>query len=403
MTKITCPHPLLRAVSAGAGYNGGDLKSEVTNQPKTGSGRLRILDQLRGLCLVIIMIDHPGLFPSLLEIFSGRTYLWISAAEGFFFISGLMIGLVRGRTAIKHGLRVATSKLLERAGRLYVVTVLLTLLYTLLAYWLHMHGKPGIKVDLRYFTTPFDLAWHAATQLYSYGWSDFLPYYVIYLLLSPLVLWLMLRGRWRWVLGLSLAAWVAPLIFPGLPFPSGLRWQAYFFFGAAAGFHYDRIRAWWHDKSAVKQKRFTAWVWSITAGGLLVSSAISLWPVWFDGSHNAVLDTLRGIDGNAVYRYAFSENRTGVLRLPFFLVAFSAAYLLFRRFQPFIMRRLNWLLEPLGANSLYVYIVQGAFAFGIPLLAIPMNIISNTLLQLGMIGGVWWLVKRKVLFGVIPR
>jgi ABC-type uncharacterized transport system fused permease/ATPase subunit len=200
-----------------------------------------------------------------------------------------------------------------------------------------------------------------------------------------------------------LAAWIAPQFVPGLPFPSGLRWQAYFFFGAVAGFHYDRIRAWWLSRPADWQQHFAKRVWAVTITGLVISSAVSMWPVWFSQSHNAFLDTMRAIDGNFFYRHAFAENRTGLLRLPFFLVVFSAFYLAFRRYQDVIMRRLDWLIEPLGANSLYVYIVQGAFAFGIPLLAIPMNLISNTLLQAAMIMSVWWLVKKRVLFGVIPR
>src|SRR5206468_9667251 len=95
--------------------------------------RLMILDQLRGLCLAIIVIDHVNLFPSLLEFITGRGQLWVSAAEGFFFISGLMVGLVRGRLAQRAGLGAATRKLWGRSWQLYVAGLILTLGYTALA------------------------------------------------------------------------------------------------------------------------------------------------------------------------------------------------------------------------------------------------------------------------------
>ncbi len=368
----------------------------------SGPSRLIILDQLRGLCLAVISIDHLILFPSLLEVMTGRGLLWVSAAEGFFFISGLLVGLVRGRQAGRKGLTYARHKLWTRAAQLYAATVLLTITYTVLATLLDAKGIAGSKGGLIEFGDPVSLLINSASLMYSYGWNDFLAYYVVYLLLAPVAIWLLLGGRWRWVLGLSVAAWVAPWLVH-LPFPQGLRWQAYFFTGLTAGFYYDDLRRWWHNRPK-RQRQKLAKASVITAvGGLAISFTITILPLWFSGYHNLPLDVLRAIEGTPVYRLLFEANRTGLLRLPFFFAVFGAGYMLFQHYQIWIMRHLNWLLEPLGANSLYVYIWQGAFAFAIPFLMLPKNVLMNSIVPIAVILALWALVKRRVLFGIIPR
>jgi len=62
------------------------------------SKRRRIfeLDLLRGFFVVIIIIDHLQLWPSPLRYLTGEGRLWVTAAEGFFLISGLLVGYIRG-------------------------------------------------------------------------------------------------------------------------------------------------------------------------------------------------------------------------------------------------------------------------------------------------------------------
>lgn len=370
--------------------------------PKLSNNRLVILDQLRGLCLAIIIVDHVGLFPTAFEIFTGRQSLWITAAEGFFLISGLLVGLIRQRQAERDGFRAAARAVWDRAGKLYLATIVLTLMYTGLAYWLYGVGIEGSKNGLAYFGSLPELLWRTATLTYTYGWSDFLPYYVIYLALAPLALWLLRRGKWRWVAGAAVAGWLLPLVIPYL-FPAGLRWQAYFFIGAVIGFHHEDVRRWWAEQTAEWRSRASRAVVVTAMAGLALSAMITLWPVYWPEVYNPLMNTLRTIDGSETYRFLFGNDRTGVLRLPFFLVAFAAFYLAFQRFQKFIMRWANWLLEPLGRNSLYVYIVQGAAVFLVRLVAPPNNFFLNTLIDVVVVLVIWWLVKQRVLFRIIPR
>jgi hypothetical protein len=366
------------------------------------SGRLAILDQLRGLCLVVMTIDHIGLFPSLLEIFTGRSQLWVTAAEGFFFISGIMIGLVRGRAAERVGLAAVTRKLWARAGRLYLVSIAFTTICLLLGYALMERHIPGVKYGLVYFDSTRELVVRVVTMLYTYSWVDFLPYYIIYLLISPLAIWLLMRGRWRWVVAASLIAWTAPLLIH-LPAPSGLRWQAYFFIGIVCGYHREAIRQRWLRVSNAARKRIGWRLVTVSAVMLTLSALLTLTTANNPGVYNLAMNTLNGVNGNPVYLALFQNDRTGLLRLPIFLIVFGALYFLFSAYQPLIKHRLAWLLEPMGRNSLYVYTVLGALAFVIPLVPLPREYFLNALVEASAIITIWILVKRRVLFSVIPR
>ena len=52
---------------------------------------------MRGYLILVIVSVHLAYYPSLLGVFDGRGQLWTSEAEGFFFISGLLIGIIRRR------------------------------------------------------------------------------------------------------------------------------------------------------------------------------------------------------------------------------------------------------------------------------------------------------------------
>ena len=82
--------------------------------------RIRAFDLMRGFFLIVILLDHLAYYPSGLDIFTGRGLLYISTAEGFFAISGLVLGIVRGRKLLNKPLRTAAKLLLKRSVQLYI-------------------------------------------------------------------------------------------------------------------------------------------------------------------------------------------------------------------------------------------------------------------------------------------
>src|SRR5580693_1644014 len=65
--------------------------------PPVDLKRSGLVDFLRGICLLLMTVDHLPL--TLVRKFTWQTFGFFSAAEGFVFLSGLVSGLVYGRTA----------------------------------------------------------------------------------------------------------------------------------------------------------------------------------------------------------------------------------------------------------------------------------------------------------------
>ena len=83
------------------------------------------LDLLRGFAVLVMVVDHFG-GSSWLYLITGGNGFFVSGAEAFIFISGLVVGMVYGGIALKAGLRAAQTKALQRAWTLYKLTVVLS-------------------------------------------------------------------------------------------------------------------------------------------------------------------------------------------------------------------------------------------------------------------------------------
>src|SRR2546421_11750364 len=98
------------------------------------------VDLLRGFCIFAMVVDHFGGDSWLYSITGGNRF-YVSAAEGFIFISGFIMGQAYRAKRDRSGLPSAMREALRRARTLYVATVALTLifsalfLYTDIALW----------------------------------------------------------------------------------------------------------------------------------------------------------------------------------------------------------------------------------------------------------------------------
>src|SRR5256885_15717824 len=76
--------------------------------------RDRRLDLLRGYCVVAMTVDHLDA-PTWLYVFTGGNRFFVSAAEGFLFISGLGVGVVYRPILEALGVRAAAAKAVKPA------------------------------------------------------------------------------------------------------------------------------------------------------------------------------------------------------------------------------------------------------------------------------------------------
>lgn len=362
---------------------------------KQATERIAALDLIRGYFLFVILIDHLGRFFGGWEIFTGRGAQWVSAAEGFFFVSGMMVGLVRGRKMKDRPFKEVWKKLWSRALLLYVWAVGLTLFFSAIAEL--FKGNAGIKSGA-FSGTNFIL--ETFTLQFNYGWGDFLAYYAIYLFLAPLAIWLIRKRLWHTVLLLSLIGWMTSMKLTG-------SWQILFFSGAVFGYYQKEVESYFFALKNKTKKLLTRLVYSLT----LVTLSMSVFFTTFaeeygkDGGHFLGLD-LSGARAYSVeqLRPVFDKSSLAPLRLLLFYLWFTALYLLVRKYEDWFKQKLGWLLMTLGQNSLYVYIVHAILLYFLDLL-IPGGQfwLVNFVISTSFVGLIWYMTKRKFLFGIIPR
>lgn len=164
------------------------------------------LDALRGLMLILMTTTH---LPTRYASITGQPLGFVSAAEGFVFLSAYMAGLVYAGRGRRDGDAAMRQAFWARALKIYAAQLaLLAFAFTVIAGLAVLVREPAVTDLLAFFLEqPLRAAVSAALLLYSPALLDILPIYVVFMLLSPLVIMHGRRGAWGWMLGLSLALW----------------------------------------------------------------------------------------------------------------------------------------------------------------------------------------------------
>jgi len=190
-------------------------------------GRVVLLDALRGTCFVLMTVDH---FPSSpLHRFSNPyfgPFGFFTATVGFVFLSGLVAGRVYERERIVAGRRSMVRRVAHRARALYA-TQMLVFLGLFAAIELHLRGSG--RWDMSLLTSdPWEGIAYGATLLYEPWYLGILPIYILFLVLTPIVLLQFDKGNVRRVLALSALLWVVSGLLIHLPSnPSGVDFGPY--------------------------------------------------------------------------------------------------------------------------------------------------------------------------------
>lgn len=164
------------------------------------------LDALRGLFLVWMTLTH---LPTRFSDYTNQPIGFVSAAEGFVFISALLVGRIYMRDTLNNPLGVHV-KLWKRSLQIYTYHLLmLSLLFTVAAaFAVHTHKAALNHLLDFYLAHPFVAIIGSALLLYCPPLLDILPMYVIFLFFSPLLLSIAARYGWQKILGVSAAIWL---------------------------------------------------------------------------------------------------------------------------------------------------------------------------------------------------
>jgi hypothetical protein len=165
------------------------------------------LDAARGLMLVWITLTH---LPTGASRFVNQPFGFISAAEGFIFLSALFTGRIYFRLAEQDGYRAMTFKLWGRTVRLYVYHAFLLAFAFLVAVPIASRGnRPGLHnlLDFYFMVGARQSVTEAFLLIYRPPLLDILPMYIIFLALTSAGLVLARRFGWKPVLWASAGLW----------------------------------------------------------------------------------------------------------------------------------------------------------------------------------------------------
>lgn len=202
------------------------------------------IDTVRGGLLVMMAINH---IDSDLRVLTDQAIGFVSAAEGFIFLAGLVAGQVYTRRYREGGAPELYGRCARRAGELYlwhVALLVFTLVWGRLAVNF-LSGHPW-RLPPLFFENPVVGLLSGLTLLYQPGLLDILPNYVGFLLLTPWALTQCRQGRVGRVWLLSGCIWAFDQLFlPSGPFLSGpintgafhfLSWQWLYVSGLVVGY-----------------------------------------------------------------------------------------------------------------------------------------------------------------------
>jgi hypothetical protein len=165
------------------------------------------LDALRGLFLVWMTLTH---LPTHFSDFVNQPFGFVSSAEGFVFLSAMLVSRVYVRDAQQDesGLR---AKLWRRTLKIYGYHLLmLTFAFTVAAAFAATTHRPALSNLLNFYLAhPVVAVIGSVLLIYCPPLLDILPMYVLFLFFTPMLLTASARYGWRRILATSFVVWVA--------------------------------------------------------------------------------------------------------------------------------------------------------------------------------------------------
>jgi hypothetical protein len=170
-------------------------------------GRRLELDAARGLMLVWITLTH---LPTAASAYVNQPFGFVSAAEGFIFLSALFTGRIYFRLAEHDGYQAMTHRLWSRTFRLYCYHALLLAFAFLVAVPIAERGnRPGLHnlLDFYFMAGPKRSIIEAFLLIYRPPLLDILPMYIIFLIFTSAALLLARKIGWKPILWTGFSLW----------------------------------------------------------------------------------------------------------------------------------------------------------------------------------------------------
>lgn len=386
------------------------------------------IDLLRGVAIVFVVVNHIALI-SLLQNATQEAIGMVSGAELFVLLSGAVLAMVYRPKVVGGGIGEVTLRTARRAWKLYLTALVLVLIIGAVSLIAFVNSTPvtsyvdqgtgaaGSEASGRVYdlfanfdsllSYPVDPSIIVDLALLRLGpWQvNVLGLYVVMLLISPLVMWALSRRRWLIVLAVSGAIYASQIFLPVRVFPSQfedsfpiLTWQVLFVTGMVAGFYRREILAWFVTRSGQV----------VLAASIVCTVALALlsWNnPYVSSSYDLRLGLVPPNTFSSIYAVGFERTSLDPGRLVNVLLVTITAYAVLSAFWKPVNRLLGWFFVPLGQATLYVFVMHVFFVLivaNVPVLR-EGSILINSLAYVAILGLLWVMVKKRFLFGVVPR
>lgn len=331
-----------------------DVSFSGSMEPGRTFRRIPQLDTLRGFLLLWMTLTH---LPTRVSPYSNQMVGYVSAAEGFILLAAILVGRIQQNAIMTYRSVAAHRRLWRRVLRIYgyhmaLLAFAFSICGAAAVYW---HRVPLANLLDFFLEHPRQALVAAPALVYNPPLLDILPMYVIFMLVTPLLI--RMAGRWGW----------NPVLLA-----SGSIWLL-------AQFH---LREWLYSLAAHfgfaiplrETGAFDLFAWQfLWTAGLCLGSAkaaavfskahIPRWVIVFSAGIAATFFVCRHaqfelLTGPAVFDALVNKWRLGVFRL---VDAAAIGVLLVRFGSPLAETRLGERLAVLGQASLEVFSAHVVF------------------------------------------
>ncbi len=308
------------------------------------------LDALRGTFLLLMAAVH---LPTALSAYANEPFGYASAATGFVFLSGFLVGSIYTPLMVQRGFNHVRGRLFHRARTLYGYhLLLLAMIFIAAVAAVRWFGSAPLYNYLDvFFRHPLWALASSPLLLYKPPLLDILPMYIVFLLLTPAVLRAGERIGWLPVLSGSVMLWLfaqlhgARLLYgwvagAGVPLPLAA-------FGAFNWFGWQLlwVAGVWLGSG---QHRWASADLRWTRAPLVLAAASTIAVVFLIWRHHAAVLSVRVTEHSALV----DKWKLGPLRI---LDAVALGLVLTPTLLPLLRRARLKVLELLGRNSLQVF------------------------------------------------
>lgn len=170
--------------------------------------RLTIIDGFRGIFLVFMVVIHANeILKTVLGKLNHHYFGWVEDAQGFVFMSGLVVGLVYGSRYLRHGYAAMRKAIWTRIRTIYSHQIFLILVFLVTMFLFLQLGDTLPNVLHPYQNEPVLFTLLSALLVTGSVHMGILPMYIFFMMVTPFAMRLLHQQRYLTYITISVVLW----------------------------------------------------------------------------------------------------------------------------------------------------------------------------------------------------